>query len=64
MVVGALERSGLIENRRGRIHLLNLKNLENIACECYKVLRSLATAPQLASGANGSASAVEILGAM
>lgn len=35
----ALENAGLIENLRGTIKILNRKNLENAACECYGVIQ-------------------------
>ena len=41
MVAGALQRSGLIEYRRGRVKILDSENLEAAACECYKVTKHL-----------------------
>ncbi len=41
IVAGALQRSGLIEYRRGKVHILDRENLENAACECYGVTRRL-----------------------
>ena len=35
LVVGLLQRAGLIESPRGCILILNRKGLEDIACECY-----------------------------
>ncbi|MGH9968698.1 MAG: Crp/Fnr family transcriptional regulator [Pyrinomonadaceae bacterium] len=35
----ALRMSGMIENRRGLIRILNRKLLEAAACECYLALR-------------------------
>lgn len=40
MVVGALESAGLIRHRRGQINLLDLRGLEERACECYKVVKN------------------------
>ncbi len=41
MVAGNLQRSGLIEYRRGRVKILNRQNLEEAACDCYQVTRNL-----------------------
>ena len=41
LAAGQLQRSGLIEYRRGAIHILNRKGLEQAACECYEVSRKL-----------------------
>jgi CRP-like cAMP-binding protein len=35
-----LKESGLISYKRGDIHILNDEGLEEVACECYRVLRS------------------------
>jgi CRP-like cAMP-binding protein len=40
LAAGALQRAGLIENVRGTIRILNRKNLEDAACECYNVIRN------------------------
>lgn len=40
MVMGGLERSGVIGCRRGRFTLLQRRALEPRACECYQSLRS------------------------
>ncbi|GAC1658956.1 MAG: Crp/Fnr family transcriptional regulator [Acidobacteriaceae bacterium] len=34
-----LQRSGVIEYRRGKVHILNRAHLERVACECYGVIR-------------------------
>jgi CRP-like cAMP-binding protein len=39
LAAGALESSGLIENMRGTVKVLNRKNLEQAACECYRVIQ-------------------------
>jgi CRP-like cAMP-binding protein len=40
VVLGALQRSGLLEEERGRIVIQHpRKELEAVACECYRVLR-------------------------
>ncbi len=41
MVAGALQRSGFIEYRRGQVRILDRKNLEAAACDCYKVIKRL-----------------------
>ncbi len=41
MVAGALQRSGLIEYRRGRVKILNPEELQEAACECYRVTADL-----------------------
>lgn len=39
LAAGALENAGLIENLRGTVKILNRKNLEGVACECYGVIQ-------------------------
>jgi len=39
LAAGALEDAGLIENQRGTVKILNRKNLEEAACECYGVVQ-------------------------
>lgn len=39
LAAGILERAGLIENMRGTIRIINRKNLEQAACECYGVIQ-------------------------
>jgi hypothetical protein len=41
MVAGALQRSGLIEYKRGTVHILNRLELEAAACDCYGVTKKL-----------------------
>jgi Mn-dependent DtxR family transcriptional regulator len=36
---GALQRSGLIRCKRGRVTILNREGLEETACECYRLVR-------------------------
>ena len=38
---GALQRSGLIEYKRGQIRILNRAQLEAAACECYRHIKEL-----------------------
>ncbi|HEY2473104.1 MAG TPA: Crp/Fnr family transcriptional regulator [Terracidiphilus sp.] len=41
LAAGSLQRSGLIEYRRGHIHILDRARLQSAACECYPVVRDL-----------------------
>jgi CRP-like cAMP-binding protein len=41
LAAGALQRNGLIQYSRGKIHILDSKGLENVACECYQTVRNL-----------------------
>jgi CRP-like cAMP-binding protein len=41
LAAAILEREGLIENLRGRMKILNRKQLEVAACECYGVIQNL-----------------------
>ena len=41
MVAGTLQRSGLIEYKRGTLHIINRKELEAAACDCYGVTKKL-----------------------
>ncbi|HKF46512.1 MAG TPA: Crp/Fnr family transcriptional regulator [Terracidiphilus sp.] len=38
---GELQRNGLIQYSRGRIHISDPQGLENVACECYPTVREL-----------------------
>lgn len=38
---GALQRKGLIQYSRGRIHISNPHDLQNVACECYGTVREM-----------------------
>lgn len=40
LVMGALQDSGLIATRYGRIRVLNKRRLERASCECYAVIRA------------------------
>lgn len=46
MAAGALQRIGLIEYQRGRVHILDRERLESAACECYPVIRKLSHTTQ------------------
>ncbi len=39
LAAAVLENAGLIENSRGAVKILNRKNLEAVACECYGVIQ-------------------------
>jgi CRP-like cAMP-binding protein len=41
LAAGSLQRSGMIEYRRGHIHILDRESLESAACECYPLVRDL-----------------------
>jgi CRP-like cAMP-binding protein len=45
LAAGNLQRGGLIEYRRGRIHILDRPGLEIAACECYPIVRDLDSEP-------------------
>jgi CRP-like cAMP-binding protein len=44
VVAGALQRSGYIEYRRGKVTIRDHKKLEDASCRCYKVTKELFTA--------------------
>jgi CRP-like cAMP-binding protein len=39
LVAGTLQKAGLIKYRRGNIHLVDLEQLEQSACECYETVK-------------------------
>jgi CRP-like cAMP-binding protein len=39
LAAGTLQRLALIKYRRGAVQIVNLKNLEQFACECYGVIQ-------------------------
>jgi CRP-like cAMP-binding protein len=39
LAAGILQRAGLIENLRGTVRILNRRELENSACECYRAIQ-------------------------
>lgn len=41
LAAGTLQRTGLIEYRRGHIHIVDREGLESAACECYPIVRNL-----------------------
>ena len=40
-IAGALQRRGMIEYKRGKVKVLSRTELENAACECYRVTQRL-----------------------
>ena len=40
ITAGLLQTAGVIEYKRGKIHILDRQKLEDSACECYEVVRS------------------------
>jgi len=41
LAAGILQRAGTIENLRGNVKIINRKNLEQAACECYRAMRQI-----------------------
>lgn len=41
MVAGALQRSGMIEYKRGKVKIICREDLESAACECYGIMHRL-----------------------
>ena len=41
IAAGALQRGGMIDYKRGHIHILDRQSLEEAACDCYLVTKSL-----------------------
>jgi CRP-like cAMP-binding protein len=39
LVAGTLQKAGFISYRRGKIHLLDIAQIEEGACECYKTVK-------------------------
>ena len=46
IAIRLLESAGLIEHRRGRIHIVNPKALVQASCECYRLAGSRRARPQ------------------
>lgn len=40
LVVGLLQKAGLVDSSRGHILIVNRKGLEDVACECYRVINA------------------------
>ncbi len=41
IIAGTMQRSGLIEYKRGHVKILDRPGLESIACECYGITHKL-----------------------
>ncbi len=39
LVMGDLQKAGLVENRRGMIHVVDRPGLEKTSCECYEAVK-------------------------
>ena len=39
VIAGALQKAGLIDYSRGRIHVVDRRGLQDVACECYDVVQ-------------------------
>jgi hypothetical protein len=39
IAAGAMQEAGMIQYRRGNIHITDTPKLEQTACECFSVLR-------------------------
>jgi hypothetical protein len=39
VTIGTFERAGFIKNRRGIITILDFNMLEEVSCECYRLIR-------------------------
>ena len=44
LVINQLEETGVVQHRRGRIEIVDRKGLEDVACECYAIVRTQLTA--------------------
>jgi CRP-like cAMP-binding protein len=40
VAAGSLQRQGMIDYKRGKIHLVNRPALQGAACECYQIVRA------------------------
>ena len=40
VAAGILQKAGIIDSRRGKVHILDRQKLEEVACECYPAVRS------------------------
>lgn len=40
LAAGIFQRAGLIEYKRGHLHIQDRKGLEDVACECYPVIKT------------------------
>ena len=49
-----LREAGLIHYSRGKMHILDRHGLEQVACECYRVMRDLARIPTPVGASDGA----------
>ncbi len=54
LAAGLLQKDGIIEYKRGKVHILDRKKLESSACECYVNLRSFLDSIPFGHPGNGS----------
>jgi CRP-like cAMP-binding protein len=40
VAAGTLKSAGIVTYRRGKIKILNQEDLENTACECYRIIKA------------------------
>lgn len=40
LIMGDLQKAGLVENRRGMIHVIDRLGLERTSCECYQAVKA------------------------
>ncbi len=40
LAAGTLQKTGLISYKRGKINILDRQNLEDVACECYRLFHN------------------------
>lgn len=52
LVINQLEKAGVVQHRRGRIEIVDRKGLEDVACECYAIVRTQLTAALPEIGVN------------
>ena len=50
IAAGILQKADLIEYRRGTVRILNSKNLEDAACECYRTIKQFEAESELNVG--------------
>jgi CRP-like cAMP-binding protein len=39
LIIGDLQKAGLVESKRGLIHVVNRRGLEETSCECYETVK-------------------------
>jgi CRP-like cAMP-binding protein len=52
LAAGILQKAGFIDNLRGTVRIVNRKQLESAACECYKIIQEFNRTLALKSGGN------------